>query len=104
MKILKVLEPVTYKLNLPDSMRITRIQYILVLKLADSEVPLMENIPDINPKSQEKVWKVKKIINLELINNNEWKYLIKLKKYLYSNNIWESIRNLHYPKKLKKFY
>ena len=54
-KILEVLGLITYKLNLPDSMKITRIRHILVLKLADLEAPLMENIPDINPKSQEKV-------------------------------------------------
>ena len=59
-RIIKVLGPVTYELDLPDSMRITRIRYISVLKLIDPEVPLIENIPDINPKSQEKVWEVKK--------------------------------------------
>ena len=36
-------------------MRITRIRHILVLKLIDPEIPLIKNIPDINPKSQEKV-------------------------------------------------
>ena len=36
-------------------MRITRIRYILVLELVDPETPLIENIPDINPKSQEKI-------------------------------------------------
>ena len=69
-KIIKVLELVTYKLNLPDSIRITRIYHILVLKLVDLEAPLIENIPDINLKSQEKVWEVKKILNINLINNS----------------------------------
>ena len=32
-----------------------RIRYISVLKLADPEAPLIEDIPDINPKSQKKV-------------------------------------------------
>ena len=50
-KILKVLGLVTYKLDLPDSIKITRIRHILVLKLADPEAPLMEDIPDINSKS-----------------------------------------------------
>ena len=54
-KIIKVLEPVTYKLNLPDSMRITRIRYILILEPADPEVPLIKNMLDINPESQKKV-------------------------------------------------
>ena len=54
-KIAKVLGPVTYKLNLLDSIRITRIRYILVLKLVDPEASLMENILDIDPKSQKKV-------------------------------------------------
>ena len=30
----------------------------------------MENIPDINPKSQEKVWEIKKILDIGLIDNN----------------------------------
>ena len=44
-----------YKLDFSNSMRITRIHYILVLKLVDPEAPLMKDIPDINPKSQKKV-------------------------------------------------
>ena len=50
-KILKVLGPVIYKLNLPDSIKIMRIKYISVLKLVDSEAPLIKNISDIDPKS-----------------------------------------------------
>ena len=50
-RITKVLRPVTYKLNLPDSIKIIRIRYILVLKLVDLEAPLIKDIPDINPKS-----------------------------------------------------
>ena len=62
-----------YKLDLPNSIRITKIRYILVLKLADSEAPLIENILNINLKSQKKVWEIKKIINLGLIDNNKQK-------------------------------
>ena len=54
-RILKVLRPVTYKLDLLDSIRITRIRHILVLKLIDPETPLIKDIPNINPKSQKKV-------------------------------------------------
>ena len=75
--IIIVLGLVIYKLDLPESMRITRIHYIVVLKLADPEAPLMKNISDINSKSLEKVWEIKKILDLGLINNNERKYLIK---------------------------
>ena len=75
--IVKILGPVIYKLDFPDSMRIMRIQYVLVLEPADSEAPLIKDILDINPKSQEKVWEIKKILNLKLINNNKRKYLIK---------------------------
>ena len=103
-RILKILELVIYKLDLPDSMKIAKIKHILVLKLADLEVSLMEDIPDINPNSQKKVWEIKKIINSELINNNKRKYLIKLKKYPLSNNTWEPIKNLYYSKKLRKCY
>ena len=68
---MRVLEPVIYKLNLLDSIKIMRICHISVLKLADLGAPLMEDIPNINPKSQEKIWKVKKILNLDLIINNK---------------------------------
>ena len=51
-------------------MRITKTYYILVLELADLETLLMKNIPDIKPKSQKKVWEVKKILDIGLINNN----------------------------------
>ena len=40
-----------YKLDLPDSIRITRIYYILVLKLADPEAPLIKNILNIDPEN-----------------------------------------------------
>ena len=54
-KIVKVLESVIYKLDLPDSIRITQIRYILVLKLVDPGALLIKNISDIDPESQEKV-------------------------------------------------
>ena len=76
-KILKVLELVMYKLDLPNSMKFTRIRHISVLKLVDLEVSLMEDIPDIDLKSQEKVWEVEKILDLKLIDNGERRYLIK---------------------------
>ena len=69
-RVLKILEPVTYKLNLSDSIRITRIHYILILKLVDPEVFLIKNILNINPQSQKKIWKMKKILNTDLINNS----------------------------------
>ena len=50
-RVLKVLELITYKLDLPNSIKIMKIWYISVLELADSEAPFMEDIPDIDPKS-----------------------------------------------------
>ena len=67
---MRVLGPVTYKLDFPDSMKIMRIRHVLVLKLANPEAPLIKNIPDINPGSQKKVWDIKKILNIGLINNS----------------------------------
>ena len=69
-RIIRVLEPVIYKLNLLNSIKITKIRHVSVLKLADSEVLIMKEIPDINLKSQKKVWEIKKILNIDLINNN----------------------------------
>ena len=50
-KIVKVLKLIIYKLDLLNSLRITRIKHVLVLKLVDPEISLMEDIPDINLKS-----------------------------------------------------
>ena len=69
-KIIRVLEPVIYKLDLSDSIKIIKIRYISVLELADLKAPLIENIPDIDPESQEKVWEIKKILDIDLINNS----------------------------------
>ena len=54
-KILKVLKPVIYKLDFLDSIKITRVRHILVLKLADLEASLIKDISGINPESQKKV-------------------------------------------------
>ena len=40
-----------YKLNFPDSIKITKIRHVSVLKLADPEAPLIEDMLDINPES-----------------------------------------------------
>ena len=69
-KILKVLKLVTYKLDLSDSMKIIRIRHILVLELVNLEVSLIKDILDINLKSQKEVWEIKKILDVNLINNN----------------------------------
>ena len=66
-----------YKLDLSDSIKIIRIKYVLVLKLADPEAPLIKNISDIDLKSQKKVWEIKKILDIDLINNSQPKYLVK---------------------------
>ena len=54
-KIMKALGLIMYKLDLLDSIQITRIRHVLVLELADLEAPIMEDILDIDPKSQKKV-------------------------------------------------
>ena len=58
-------------------MQIMRTYHILILELVDPEVSFIGDIPDIDLKSQKHVWKIKKIINLKLINNGERKYLVK---------------------------
>ena len=69
-RISKILKSVTYKLDLPDNIKITKIRHISVLKPADLEAPLIKNILNIDPESQEKVQKIKKILNIGLINNS----------------------------------
>ena len=44
-----------YKLNFSDNIKTIKIRYVSVIESANPEAPLMEDIPDINSKSQEKV-------------------------------------------------
>ena len=69
-KIAKVLRLITYELDFPNSMKITKIRHILVLELVNPETPLIKDISDINPKSQEKIWEIKRILDTGLINNS----------------------------------
>ena len=59
-KIIKILEMVIYKLDLPDSMRIMRIRYILVLKLVDLEVFFIKMCLKLNLKAKKRFEKLKK--------------------------------------------
>ena len=59
-----------YKLDLPDSIKITKIRYVSVLEPADPEVLLIKDMLDIDPKSQKKVWEIKKILDIDLMDNN----------------------------------
>ena len=69
-KILRVLKLIIYKLDFFNSIKIIKIRHILVLKSADPEAPLIKDISDIDPESQEKIWEVKEILDIKLINNS----------------------------------
>ena len=49
--IIKVLEPLIYKLKLLEYIKILYIQYISILEPADPDIPVIEDIPDIDPES-----------------------------------------------------
>ena len=59
-----------YKLNLPERIKILYIRYISVLETAYKNIPLITDTLDIDPKSQKKVWEIKKILDLGLIDDN----------------------------------
>ena len=69
-QITKILGPLTYKLEFPERIKISHIQYIFVLESADSAVSLITDIPDIDSESQKKIWEIKKILDSGLMNNN----------------------------------
>ena len=58
-----------YELDLLERIKILYIWYISVLETAHKNILLMTDTLDIDPESQEKVWEVKKILDLDLINN-----------------------------------
>ena len=47
-----------------------QMRHILVLELVDPEASLIKNVPNIKPESQEKVWEIKKILDIGLIDNS----------------------------------
>ena len=59
-----------YRLDLSSKMRISRVRYVSVLDPADPDILLMEDIPDIDSKGQEKIWEVEKILDTDLMNNS----------------------------------
>ena len=59
-----------YKLKLLKYIKILRVRYIFILRSADPDILIIINTLNIDSESQEKIWKVKKILNLGLINNN----------------------------------
>ena len=101
--IAKTKGSVNYELKLSLTMWIHSVFHVSLLKPADSETPIQENPPEIDPESQDAEFKVEEILDQQDINN-ESHYLIKWKGYNSEGNTWESEENLtHCAVKLRQF-
>ena len=101
--IAKTKRSVNYELELSLTMWIHLVFHISLLEPADSEMSIQENLPEIDPESQDTKFKVEEILNQQDIND-ESHYLIKWKGYDSEENTWESEENLTYcVTKLRQF-
>ena len=75
-QIAKTKRSINYELKLSLTMRIHPVFHVSLLKPADPETPIQENLPEIDPESQDAEFKVEEILDQQDIND-EPHYLIK---------------------------
>ena len=92
-KILKSIKGVSFKLGLPNIIRIHPIFHALLLKPADNATPTAIIKPGYIDSQEE--WEVEEVLNEQKINGQPY-YLIKWKGFNHSKNTWEPTRNLEY--------
>ena len=101
--IAKTKRSVNYELELSLTMWIHPVFHVSLLEPADPETPIQENLPEIDPESQDTEFEVKEILDQQDIDG-ESHYLIKWKEYDSEGNTWESEENLtHCAVKLRQF-
>jgi hypothetical protein len=95
-KILEVIGPVNYKLDIPEEWIKKRVHPVFHINLLKRHVPTIdsedsaEHIVDIEPSEQEPEYEVDKIIGKRLGKDKQMEYLILWKGYPDSEATWES--------------
>src|SRR6201996_7023591 len=95
-KILEVIGPVNYKLDIPEEWIKKRVHPVFHINLLKRHVPTIdsednaEHIVDIEPSEQEPEYEVDKIIGKRLGKDKQMEYLILWKGYPESEATWES--------------
>jgi hypothetical protein len=97
-KIIEVISPVAYKLELPQKMRIHNVFHVSKLKRYHSTDSFPDRVQEDRPPPAvlmdgEEYWYVEKIINKK-IKNKKIYYEIKWKDYPEWENTWEPIENV----------
>lgn len=87
-RIRKVKGPVNYELELPARMRIHPVFHISLLEPADTETPIQDTPPGIDPESQNADYEIERILDDKLIRGKRH-YLVKWKGYDDTENTWE---------------
>jgi hypothetical protein len=90
-RIIKKLGPVTYKLEMPEGMRIHPVFHVSLLEPAPKNA--RPGPVDIDEETQEPRYEVEKIMGFKAINGKPH-YLIHWKGYQHSEDTWEPEENL----------
>jgi hypothetical protein len=101
-RIVEVVGPVNYRLELPKTMNIHPVFHISLLEPAPPGAP---NAPytEIEPVNPNAEYEVEEILDQKYIRG-KLHYLIKWEGYPHSENTWEPIKNLNCPADLEKFH
>jgi hypothetical protein len=86
-------ESLNYKLRFPEEIRLYLIFYIGLFEPAHPKTLLQIDITGIDPEFEIPSYNIEKILDMRIISNRPY-YLIKWKGFIYTENIWEPIKNI----------
>src|SRR6266576_7241268 len=103
-KILEVLGPVTFRIELPPQWKIHDVFHVKLLHPYKETEQYGENFQEPPPDliDGKPKWEVEKILNIRTQGQRK-QYLINWKGYSSAYNFWEPEQNIHAPALLKEF-
>lgn len=101
-KIKQKIGKVTYKLELPPTMRIHPVFHISLLEPTDNPIRNQEPV-EIDPETQEPLWEIEQILDHKETRHGR-KYLVKWKGYGNEENTWEPVNHFVDPHILREYH